>query len=494
MESASGAGRELVRVNPARHDEVVGTLVTTEVPVVGAVVDAADVAQHHWAAMPLDERVAHLRAAARAVAARAEELAPLLARESGKPIVDSAGELGFAAAFLDWVCDRVGEVAADREVDDVAGRVLLTREPFGVVAAIVPWNAPLILSSLKVAPALATGNAIVVKPSPVAPFAVTEALATIAAHLPPGVLSVVHGDGDVGAALIGHRAVRKVAFTGGETVGRTVLHGCADSLTPAVLELGGNDAAVVLDDLTFSDEVMERLVFGAFLTAGQVCMAAKRLLVPEHRLDELTDAFVAAAERVLVCGDPLDPDVTIGPVATPAQVERVERLVDDARAQGATVIELGTTTAAFDPTRGWFVRPTLVRDVATSAALVEEEQFGPTLPVLAYRDLDEAIRMANGTELGLASSVWSDDEDRAFRVGRRLDAGMTFVNCHNRAGMSFRVPFGGVKRSGFGREFGDEGIAEYLQTHALHRPAAARLGARPSTGRNARPGTAYPTG
>ena len=359
-------------------------------------------------------------------------------------------------------------------IDDDAGRVVVQRVPYGVISAIVPWNAPLILSSLKVAPALATGNVIVVKPSPLAPFAVTEALRRLAEHLPPGVLSVVHGEAEVGNAMVTDARVRKVAFTGGSAVAHHVLEGCAEQLTPAVLELGGNDAAVVLEDLTFSDEVMERMVFGALLTSGQVCMAAKRIYVPEARLDEFVAAFIAAAARVLVCGDPLDPSVTIGPVVNAAAAHRIAGLLDDAVRRGATVVPLGRTTAEWDAGNGWFVRPTLVVGASAESPIVTEEQFGPTVPVLGYPDLDDAIRQANDSDSGLASSVWSDDVDRAFQVGRRLEAGMTFINCHNRAGMSLRVPFGGVKRSGFGREFGDEGIAEFTQTHALHLPGAVR--------------------
>ncbi len=191
---------------------------------------------------------------------------------------------------------------------------------------------------------------------------------------------------------------------------------------------------------------------------------------------------------MLVCGDPLDPSVTIGPVVNAAAVQRIAGLLDDAGRRGATVVPLGRTTAEWDAGNGWFVRPTLVVGAPAEARIVTEEQFGPTVPVLGYSDLDDAIRQANDGESGLASSVWSDDVDRAFRVGRRLEAGMTFINCHNRAGMSLRVPFGGVKRSGFGREFGDEGIAEFTQTHALHLPGAVRDadGRGPS-------GSAYPT-
>lgn len=481
-----GSGPESVRENPAAVDRTVGVLTATLPSEVDDVVRAAAAAQHEWAATTIDERVRCLRAGADALARSDAVLGPVLAEELGKPLADSSGEMRFAAAFLRWVCDAAPRVCADTELDDAEGRVLIIRRPFGTVAAIVPWNAPLILSALKVAPAIATGNSIVVKPSPVAPFAVTAALSILAEQLPPGVLSVVHGGAEVGDALVSHQSVRKVAFTGGERVAQSVLAACAEQLTPTMLELGGNDPALLLDDLTFADDVMERLVFGVFLTSGQVCMAAKRIYVPNRRLDEFVDAFIAAAQRVLVCGDPMSPEVTIGPLATAEQRARVMGLVDHARAEGADVIDLGQTGPGFDPDRGYFLRPTLVRGAGADAPVVTEEQFGPTVPLIGYDSLDAGIAASNASEMALASSVWSDDPERAFAVGRKLEAGMTFINCHNRSGMSLRVPFGGMKRSGFGREFGEQGISEFTQTHALHLPASARResGHRPN---------AYPT-
>jgi len=491
-----GTGVPFRRENPARPNEIVGEMAACTADEVSDIVEAAAAAQRDWARRPTPERVDLLRRAADAVGASAKRLAPVLTAELGKPIDDSAGEMGFAAAFAHHVATRVEALTAESVVDDDAGRVVVTHEPHGVVAAIVPWNAPLILSSLKVAPAVATGNTVVVKPSPLAPFAVTEALAAMAAELPPGVISVVHGGADVGEALVGHRDVAKVAFTGGEVVGRSVLRTAAERITPTVMELGGNDAAVILDDLTLDDDVMERMVFGAFLTSGQVCMAAKRIYVPEHRLGELVDRFRETADRVLVGGDPADRRVTIGPLVTRAHRDRVADLVAGAVDGGATAHALGTFVDSWDPEEGYFLRPTLVVGAAADSTIVTTEQFGPTVPVVGYDDLDRAVEWANASDLGLASSVWSDDEERAFDVGRRLRAGMTFVNCHNRAGMSLRVPFGGVKRSGFGREFADAGIAEYTATHALHAPASVRAGTRgragaPSAGALA--GRAYPT-
>lgn len=469
-----GSGPTVERENPANVDEVVVRTTTTTPAEVDDVVAGAADAQRHWAQRPLTERIAALEAAASAVAG--VDTATLLARELGKPRDDSAGETAFAAAFARHVADRAPEVLADSDVDDDAGRVRLIRRPLGVVAAIVPWNAPLILASLKVAPAVAAGNAVVVKPSPLAPAAITQALAAMAEALPPGVLSVVHGGADVGRALVGNDSVAKVAFTGGEEVGRAVMRMSAERLIPTVMELGGNDPALVLDDAELDEALFERLVFGAFLTTGQVCMAAKRIYVPRAVLADVVDGLAAAADRVLVCGDPLGAGVTIGPMVSAEQRDRVDALVEGARRRGATVRQVGTLVDGWDPDRGYFLRPTVVSDLPHDDELVATEQFGPTVPVVGYDSLDDAVEMANDGPWGLGSSVWSADEDRAFRVAGRLDAGMTFINCHNRAGMSLRVPFGGVKRSGFGREFGDEGIAEYSQTHAVHIPASMRSG------------------
>ena len=474
------------RVNPARFTEVVGRVSSVEVSGAAAAVVAAHEAFARWSRVDIVDRCAQLLAAADAVAGTADELGPLLARELGKVVGDCRGEMGFAAAALRSVADAAPRVGADRTVDDAAGRLTVMQIPFGVIAAIVPWNAPLILSILKVAPALACGNTIVVKPSPLAPLAVTAALRSIADRLPPGVLSVIHGGPDVGEALVGHRLVRKVAFTGGGATARAVGRTAAEAITPVVLELGGNDAAIFLDDALFDDASMERAVFGTFLTSGQVCMAAKRLYVPRAREREFIDAYLAAAERVLHLGDPLDPAVTVGPMVSSGQRAHVELLVAEAVASGAAAHRLGTV-ADIDLDQGWFLRPALVTGVADSARLVTEEQFGPAVPLCPYDDLDDAIARANDSELGLASSVWSADEDRAVAVARRLEVGMTFINCHNRAGMSLRAPFGGVKQSGFGREFADEGVAEYLQSHAIHAPAATRAGG-PTSAANAYPG------
>ncbi|GGV18393.1 aldehyde dehydrogenase [Actinomadura cremea] len=460
---------EIVRENPARLDEIVG-----RVPVAGAadvdraVLEAED-GQRTWSRLPVEERAGVLRRVADAVEA-VPGAAALLARESGKPVADCAGEIRFAAAHLRWTAEHAPAVYADRETDDPAGRLVLRRRPYGVVAAVTPWNAPIVLALLKVGPALAAGNAVVVKPSPLAPLTVARVLEAF----PSGLVRVVQGGAATGGALVGHSRVHRVAFTGGGEAGRAIGAAAARAITPVLLELGGNDPVVLLDDADLTDAAMDRLVMASFATAGQVCMAAKRLYAPRSRLAEVREAYLAAAGRTLVLGDPLDDGTTVGPVISAAAAGRVRALAAGSRALGGTVTELGTVRADMD--RGHFVRPVLVTDVPDDAPVVAGEQFGPIVPLLAYDDEDEAVARANAGDLGLGASVWSADEDRAFAFARRFDAGFTFVNTHNRTGMALRAPFGGVKRSGHGREYGTEGLLEYVQTCAIHAPGAFRAG------------------
>lgn len=470
----------ITRENPARPSEIVGSVAVATAAEVDAVVHDAHQAHQGWAQLGVGQRAELFNAALGALDSVLDDLAVLLARESGKPRPDSRGELGFALTYARWVTSRAVPVLLDTQVDDALGRLVTRREPFGVIAAITPWNAPIILSMLKVAPAVLAGNAIVVKPSPLAPLAVSQLLALLADGLPSGLLQVVHGGAETGAALIGHRLVRKVAFTGGEHTGRAIAHLAAEGLTPTVLELGGNDPAVFLDDAALTDEAMDRLVMASFATSGQVCMAAKRLYVHTSLYDDFVDAYLAAAARVLVTGDPLEAGVTVGPLVTRDAADRVTGLLSE-----GTLHLLGESREFGD---GYFVQPALVTGLADEAALVCQEQFGPAVPLLSFENEDEVVARANAGELGLGASVWSADEDRAFALGRRLEAGFVFINTHNRTGMSMRAPFGGVKSSGYGREYGDEGLREYTQTCVTHAPAAFRAG-----GSGAGP-AAYPTG
>lgn len=468
----------ITRENPAIPAQIVGTVPVTAPDAVDAVVREAHRDFTEWSRQPLDHRLAALSGVADRLDARVDELAELLARESGKPVADCRGEIRFAATYLRWVRDNAPTVLASSVIDDGQGRLSHIPAPFGVVAAITPWNAPIILAVLKLGPALAAGNTVVLKPSPLAPLTVSE----VAAMLPG--TRVVHGGPETVRALVTHPLVRKVAFTGGEQAGRAIAAAAGQSLTPVVLELGGNDPAVLLEDFALEPDDYDRLVLASFATAGQVCMAAKRLYVPRPRLDEFLESYLAAAHRILHVGDPLDEGVTMGPVVNRAAVARMNDLIADAWSRGGWMIPLADVPPYTD---GYFVAPALALDLPDEADLVRLEQFGPLVPVLTYDTEDEALARANDCELGLAASVWSADEDRAFAVAARLEAGFTFINTHNRTGMSLRAPFGGTKGSGFGREYADEGLREYFQPTVIHAPGAFRAG---GTGIPAR---AYPT-
>ncbi|MEU4162361.1 aldehyde dehydrogenase family protein [Actinoplanes sp. NPDC026670] len=487
MSTPIGGAGVIARENPARTTEIVGVVAETPAAAVSEIVREADAEQRKWATRELPERLAVLSRAAVAIEDAVEELATLLARESGKVIGDCRGEIGFAVRYLRWVAEHAPAAYADRVVDDELGRIVEQRRPYGVVAAITPWNAPVILTVLKLAPALAAGNAVVVKPSPLAPLTVSRVIALFEAPV-----RVVHGSADTGAALVGHELVRKVAFTGGSPGGRAVAALAGDRLTPSVLELGGNDPAVFLDDAPFDDDTVDRLVMASFATSGQVCMAAKRLYVPASRLDSFVEAYLAAAGRVLVTGDPLADGVTMGPVISAAAQRAAITLRGGpalpALSGGGTVHDLGRFDG--DPETGYFVRPALVAGPDPASPLVAAEQFAPIVPVLGYTSEEQVLAAANAGELGLGASVWSADEERAFAFARRFEAGFTFVNTHNRTGMSLRAPFGGVKRSGWGREYAGEGLAEYVQTCVIHAPAAFRPGAGPVSGGP----SAYPAG
>lgn len=469
-------GAVITRENPARTHEVVGSCAVTTPDRVDRVLVEARAAQEDWARLAVPVRATVLRDATVALEPRLEELATLMARETGKVLGDCRGEVGFAVTVLRWAADRAPELLGDRVLDDAQGRLVTRHRPFGVVGAVTPWNAPVVLAALKVGPALAAGNAVVVKPSPLAPFAVQAFLETLAAGLPAGLLRVVQGDAETAAALVGSTRVDRVAFTGGDAAGRAIGALAGRALTPALLELGGNDPAVLLDDVVLDDPAAERLVMATFATSGQVCMAVKRLYVHRSRYDEAVDALRSAADRVLRVGDPLHAGVSMGPVVSAASADRVRGLVEGAVARGAEALALGTVDPGTDLARGHYVLPTLVLGAADADPVVAAEQFGPTLPVLPFDTEEEVLARANAGELGLGASVWSADEDRAFGLGARVEAGFTFVNTHNRTGLALRAPFGGVKRSGWGREYGDEGLLEYTQPCVVHAPAAFRAG------------------
>jgi acyl-CoA reductase-like NAD-dependent aldehyde dehydrogenase len=453
--------------NPAHPDQVVLAAPAASAGQLDAAVAAARAAQPSWAALGFAARLAALGSACDQAQASIDlgATSALLTREHGKVLVESLFDLATTAGMVGALAPLAEESLRPREV----GGSVIEAVPHGVVAAILPFNWPAAVMGNKVLPALLTGNTVVVKAPPTCPGAVLSLAGAIASFLPPGVVNTLNGpSAALGAALVGHPDVDMVSFTGGVTAGRAVLAACAPHLRPAVLELGGNDAAIVAPDLEPTEELAARLVEAAFATSGQVCMAVKRLYVPAARRAEWRDALVAAVARAVV-GDGLDDGVTMGPVHTEAARDRVEDLIALAAIGAAEVVRPATV---IDPGHGWRVSPALVIDPDPATPLVCEEQFAPALPVLTYADLDDAVAAANDTGFGLCASVWSGDLDLADSVAERLAAGTVWVNAHGMGAMDHLAPMGGWGQSGLGLELGVEGMA------ALTRPRVLRRGPR----------------
>jgi acyl-CoA reductase-like NAD-dependent aldehyde dehydrogenase len=399
-----------------------------------------------------------LTAMGEALAARADELGRLVCQEQGKPLATATGEVKGAAATLRLYAEEKLPVQLLRE--DEKARVTLVRRPLGVTAAITPWNYPVATLVMKLGPALLTGNTVVAKPSPFTPLSSLALGAMVREVVPHGVLNVLGGSDEVGARMTSHPSVRKISFTGSVPTGKKIMRAAADDLKRVTLELGGNDPAIVLPDVDPA-KVAAKLFWGAFMNSGQVCVAIKRLYVHEDVYRPILGALSDLARGVKV-GDGLQPDTQLGPVNNRPQFERVRQLVDDAKAHGGHVAVGG---APLDRP-GYFYPPTLVTDVGEGVRLVDEEQFGPALPIIPYRDLDDAFAQANRTHYGLGGSVWTADTRRGEELAQKLECGTAWVNQH--LNLSARIPFGGIKWSGIGRENGPWGIEEFCELQVVN--------------------------
>jgi len=458
------------RENPSNPDEIVGyTPHNTREDAIRAIDAAAD-AFPKWAATPLEERIACMRRAHETFMKMIPELSRLLSREHGKPLYDATGELHITGAWMDYGCDKVQDAIKDKIHSDEKGRVILTHDPVGVVSAISPWNYPIILAMIKVVPGLLTGNTMVLKPSPFAPLTITRVIEMLAEEFPPGVINIVHGGADVGVELTTNPKVAKIAFTGGTKTARQIMKAAADTIKKLTLELGGNDPAIILEDFNVDDDrAIRRMVISNFLTSGQICMVAKRVYVHRSLYDRFVERYVEAARKWVRVGNPLNPEVTVGPVNNPGQKKFVQELVDDARKRGCEIKTLGQIKDQELFEKGYFMQPTLVLGAGYHDPIVVEEQFGPTVPIMPYDSEEEVIHLANDSIYGLTSSVWGDEE-HAIRVARRIQAGVTMINTGGLQGLDIRFPFGGVKQSGIGREFGPEAFLSYVEQHVITVP------------------------
>ncbi len=469
-EWAAPAGSDRFDVISPSTEEVVGEVPLATDADIDHAVDAARAAfdDGPWPRMSPNERGDVLARAADLLRKRTDEIAGVTVDEMGCAISQApTAQTGLVAPVFDYYAELVRTFEFERSVvsGDRAG--LVASVPVGVVAAIIPWNAPVTLASWKAAPALAAGCTVVIKPAPEAPlsnFILAEALEE--AGVPPGVVNVVPGGREVGEHLVTHPGVDKVAFTGSTAAGKRIMSLCADRMTRVSLELGGKSACVVLDDADLAT-IIPRMVHGGMHLSGQVCGAQTRLLVPRSRYAEAVDAAAATAEGVSV-GDPHDPAIEVGPLVAERQRARVEGYVALGVEAGARVAAGGRRPA--DLPRGWYVEPTILADVDNGMQVARDEIFGPVLCLIGFADDDDAVRIANDSQYGLAGGVWSDDAERALQVARRMRTGVVTVNG---SGAPFPlVPFGGFKESGMGRELGPEGLANFLEVRSIGVPAS----------------------
>lgn len=446
--AAPGTGRDIV--NPATG-EVIGQAPVHSVSDLDAAVSRARAAQPGWAALGHERRSELMLQAADAIDAAAEPLAQLLTREQGKPLngPNARFEVGGASGWLRAAASTPLE--PQTVIDDGENHAVLHYRPIGVVGAIGPWNWPMMISVWQIAPALRMGNTVVVKPSEYTPLSVLALVAVMNQVLPEGVVQVISGDREVGARLSSHPEIGKVMFTGSTATGKAIIRSSADTVKRLTLELGGNDAGIVLPDVD-PKAIAEDLFWGAFINTGQTCAALKRLYVHDSVYDEVCAALAEVAANVPM-GVGTDENNVLGPLQNKQQFDIVTRLVDAAKSAGGRVLLGGEADA---DQAGYFFPTTLIADVDNDNPLVQEEQFGPALPIVRYSDLDEALAMANGLDVGLGASVWSSDHDKARDVAARVQAGTVWINSHG--GIHPMIPFGGVKQSGYGLEFGVEGL------------------------------------
>lgn len=418
---------------------------------------AAKRAFPEWASLDHDKRREYLHRFAEGIDARAAEFAKLLTREQGKPLAQAEFEVTGSAAALRYFGDQKLALATLRATDD--GKIHEQYMPLGVVAAIAPWNFPLILMVMKIAPALSTGNTLVAKPAPTTPLT-TALLGEVASDiLPAGVLNVIIDANDLGSKLTTHPDIAKVSFTGSTPTGRKVMESGAGTLKRLTLELGGNDAAIILDDADVK-EVAPKVFGAAMINAGQVCLAAKRIYAPRAMYDALCEELAKLAREAVV-DDGLNQGAQIGPIQNRQQYEKVLEIIADAAKQGKVIA--GGDALDRD---GYFIAPTVVRDLPDSARLVREEQFGPVIPVLAYDTIEEVIERANDSEYGLGGTIWTNDSDRGLAVALQIQTGTVWINKH--LDMPFDVPFGGAKASGFGLSQGLDGMKEFMQLKIIN--------------------------
>ncbi|MBB4931337.1 acyl-CoA reductase-like NAD-dependent aldehyde dehydrogenase [Lipingzhangella halophila] len=464
-------------MDPADTSRQVGECALGTAEHVDSAVAAAESAFADWSARTAAERADALRRGADALEAVAPRLHPVVTLEVGKLPADAHADAHGPAGLVRRMAELAGELDKPEVSERTAHTLVLRRRPLGPVGVIAPWNAPVFLTFKSVAPALAAGCTVVVKPPEQAPLAVTAALHTLAAELPPGVLNVVPGTGvEAGGALSRHPGIRGVFFTGGIDTGVAVARDAAGTVKNLVLELGGNDPALVLESARITETMLQELLAGAFAASGQICQNIKRIYVHRSRHRDLLDGLRELTARLTV-GPPFAPGVHLGPLATEDGPRRAARLAAEARAAGAEVPESGIVIDPDSWDRGHYVRPAIVGSIAPDSELVLTEQFCPLLPVIPVDGDEQAVAEANRTEYGLAASVWSQDVEHAESVAAQVHSGNVFVNVHRLGASVDGAPYGGMRRSGIGRNDGLTSLLSCTEPQAvvIHHDAATTL-------------------
>ena len=461
--------RETLAVHAPHDQSLVGHAAAASAQDADAAVAAAQRAWPAWAALSAAERVERCLAALETLSADLDARAEVLSRENGKTRFEATIDLHVFVGRFHEAARYARELDTDETLAGPPYRTTIRHVPQGVVTIIYPFNWPLAILAASLPHALMAGNTVIAKPPPTAPLSSVLTLRKVAALLPPGVLNVVTGqDAVIGPVLVGDPRVKHVCFTGSTAGGKRIMQMASASVTNVTLELGGNDPAVLLDDVRLDEATIARIGMATFMTTGQVCMAIKRLYVPRALYDQAVDGLRGFIEAQRI-GSGLHPEVTMGPLNMSRQRDYVTELLAQARAGGSEVIEGGEYVDA-DPSVGNYMRLALVLDPAAEERIVTEEQFGPALPIIPYDSEAQAIAAANATWAGLCASVWSADEERALRVGKQLRAGHIFFNNHNATAVDERAMFGGFNQSGIGRELGREGVLGFTETQVLAMP------------------------
>ena len=442
-------------INPAT-EEVLAACPRASVNQLNEAVAAAKAAFPAWSARPIEERRQMIGKMADAMEGAKVELARLLTQEQGKPLAEAMGEV---EATILWFRELKEHDLPVKVIEDTdTRRIEQHRRALGVVGAIIPWNFPLLVVAFKVPFALLAGNTIVLKPSPTTPLSTLKIGELVADILPPGVLNIITDANDLGDKLSSHPDVAKISFTGSTETGKKVMANAVASIKRLTLELGGNDAAIVLPDVDPA-KAAKGIYSGAMTNAGQVCLAIKRVYVHTDVYDSVCDELAKLADAAVV-DDGLSQGVEMGPLQNSKRYEKVLGFLKDAETDGTIV------TGGVVDRPGYFVRPTIVRDITDGHRLVDEEQFGPILPLIRFDNIEDALARANASPWGLGGSVWSSDRNSAHDIAKRMEAGSVWINQHLDIGP--HIPFGGAKQSGVGVEYGEEGLLEFTQLHVIN--------------------------